>query len=69
MRIVRILAGYLALMVMAAWAHGPAESGWVPLFNGQDLSGWRAHGAEKWVVENGEILGESTVGKYGYLTT
>jgi hypothetical protein len=69
MRIVKILAGYLALMVMAAWAQSPAESGWVPLFNGKDLSGWRAHGAEKWVVENGEILGESTVGKYGYLTT
>jgi hypothetical protein len=69
MRIVRILAGYLALMVMAAWAQNPAESGWVSLFNGKDLSGWRAHGAEKWVVENGEILGESTVGKYGYLTT
>lgn len=69
MRIVKILAGYLALMVMAAWAQGPAESGWVSLFNGKDLSGWRAHGAEKWVVENGEILGESTVGKYGYLTT
>ncbi|MCJ7503882.1 MAG: DUF1080 domain-containing protein, partial [Acidobacteriia bacterium] len=49
-------------MVMAAWAQGPAESGWVSLFNGKDLSGWRAHGAEKWVVENGEILGESTVG-------
>ena len=69
MRIVRILAGYLALMVMAAWAQNPAESGWVSLFNGKDLSGWRAYGAEKWVVENGEILGESTAGKYGYLTT
>jgi len=69
MRIVKILAVNLALAVMVAWAQGPAESGWAPLFNGKDLSGWRAYGAEKWVVENGEILGESTVGKYGYLTT
>jgi hypothetical protein len=69
MRIVKILAVNLALAVMAAWAQSSAESGWVSLFNGKDLSGWRAHGAEKWVVEDGEIVGESTVGKYGYLTT
>jgi len=46
-----------------------AEHGWIPLFNGQDLSGWKTHGAERWVVEDGAILGESTAGKYGYLTT
>jgi len=57
------------LAASAAWAQAPAESGWVPLFNGKDLSGWKNNGAEKWVVENGEIVGESTVGKYGYLTT
>ena len=27
------------------------------------------NGQEKWVVEDGTILGESTVGHYGYLTT
>jgi hypothetical protein len=69
MRIVKILAGYLAVAAVAVWAQGPAESGWVPLFNGRDLAGWRAYGAEKWVVEDGEIVGESTAGKYGYLTT
>ena len=46
-----------------------AERGWIPLFNGKDLSGWQAQGAERWVVEDGAILGESTTGKYGYLTT
>jgi len=47
----------------------PAQEGWVPLFNGKDLTGWKNNGAEKWVVEDGAILGESTVGHYGYLTT
>ncbi len=46
-----------------------AGNGWVSLFNGKDLSGWRNNGGEKWVAENGTILGESTAGKYGYLTT
>jgi len=41
----------------------------VPLFNGQNLSGWTVHGAERWVVEDGAIVSESTAGKYGYLTT
>ena len=44
-------------------------SGWVPLFNGKDLSGWKNNGQEKWIVEDGSILCESTANKYGYLTT
>jgi hypothetical protein len=42
---------------------------WVPLFNGNDLSGWKVNGDEKWVVDQGTILGQSTANKYGYLTT
>lgn len=45
------------------------SSAWVSLFNGKDLSGWKNNGEEKWVVENGTILCESTANKYGYLTT
>lgn len=45
------------------------EHGWVPLFNGKDLSGWKNNGQEKWVVDQGTILCESTANKYGYLTT
>ncbi len=52
-----------------ASGQAPAGSGWVPLFNGKDLSGWRNNGEEKWVAENGTILCESKAGKYGYLTT
>jgi hypothetical protein len=48
----------------------PAEqNAWTSLFNGQDLTGWKINGTEKWVVDDGTILGESTTGKYGYLTT
>ncbi len=40
------------------------------LFNGKDLSGWTAHGTEKWYVENGELICESGPDKeYGYLST
>ncbi|MBI4164634.1 MAG: DUF1080 domain-containing protein [Acidobacteria bacterium] len=48
---------------------GFAREGWKPLFNGKDLSGWRAYGNEKWTVENGSILGEAVTDKYGYLVT
>jgi Domain of Unknown Function (DUF1080) len=50
-------------------SQAPAGSGWVPLFNGKDLSGWKNNGDEKWVAEQGTILCESTANKYGYLTT
>ncbi|MCB0519120.1 MAG: DUF1080 domain-containing protein [Lewinellaceae bacterium] len=47
----------------------PGE-GSISLFNGKDLSGWTAHGKEKWYVESGDLVCESGpyVG-YGYLST
>lgn len=42
---------------------------WKSLFNGKDLSGWKNNGQEKWIVEDGTILCESTANKYGYLST
>jgi hypothetical protein len=57
------------LLATPAAAQTPGGKGWVALFNGKDLSGWVNNGQEKWVVEDGTILGESTVGHYGYLTT
>ncbi len=47
----------------------PSQRAWVRLFNGKDLDGWSVKGRERWVVDHGTILGESTVGHYGYLTT
>jgi hypothetical protein len=59
----------LFLVTAQAFAQATAEKSWVSLFDGKDLSGWKTNGSEKWVVDDGAILGESTVGKYGYLTT
>jgi hypothetical protein len=59
----------LFLVTAQAFAQATAEKPWVSLFDGTDLSGWKTNGAEKWVVDDGAILGESTVGKYGYLTS
>lgn len=40
------------------------------LFNGKDLSGWKAYGTEKWYVEDGLLVSESGPdAKYGYLAT
>lgn len=54
---------------LGAAGQAPRESGWLPLFNGKDLTGWKKNGDEKWIVEQGTILCESTANKYGYLTT
>lgn len=40
------------------------------IFNGKNLSGWTAHGTERWYVEKGELICESGPDKqYGYLST
>ena len=66
-----LVAGFafVLLLVLGALAEAPAKPGCVPPFNGKDLSGWKANDDEKWIVEQGTILGESTANKYGYLTT
>ena len=42
---------------------------WESLFNGEDLSGWKKVGNEKWVVEGGAIHGAGISDEYGYLAT
>ena len=66
------IGAFLAVMLFAGFAtvaQARPEDGWVPLFNGKDLTGWKKNGDEKWVAEQGTILCESTANKYGYLTT
>ena len=67
-RIVCALAS-IFLLALASASQPRRESGWTPLFNGKDLSGWKNNGDEKWVVEQGTILCQSAANKYGYLTT
>ena len=69
---VKRIGVFVAIVLMVGLtvvAQAPREGGWVPLFNGTDLNGWKKNGDEKWVVEKGTILCESTANKYGYLTT
>lgn len=39
-----------------------SATGWFDLFNGKDLTGWTVMGVKGWTVENGYILGKTTVG-------
>jgi hypothetical protein len=67
----RFLFFFVTLIALgfSAIAQAPPDRGWVSLFNGTDLSGWKNNGEEKWIVEHGTIFCESTANKYGYLTT
>ena len=64
-----LVALFGLLLASQAFAQAPKGKGWIALFDGKDLKGWINNGQEKWVFDNGTILGESTVGHYGYLTT
>jgi 3-keto-disaccharide hydrolase len=64
----RALAALVFFLPTAAVLAAPAGKS-VRLFNGKDLAGWKPHGAERWVVDNGEILGETLTREYGYLST
>jgi len=69
---VKRCAGIIAVALFlgyGALAQAPPEGGWVPIFNGKDLTGWKKNGDETWLAEQGTILCESTANKYGYLTT
>lgn len=59
---------WAALLAVAA-AAGAQEGAWLPLFNGHDLRGWKNHGQERWLVEDGELLGEAVTREYGYLAS
>lgn len=59
----------LALLLVPSFTPAQDSAAWVPLFNGKDLTGWTNNGHNKWVAEDGTILGESTTKEYGYLTT
>ena len=59
-----LLAG---AMVMAA--EEGKEEGFVPLFNGKDLTGWEGD-AKLWIVENGVLIGRSPgIGYNDFLAT
>ena len=59
-----------ALCVCAGLAAVRAEEPkWTPLFNGQDLAGWKQQGTAIYKVEDGCLVGTQTDGKGGDLFT
>jgi len=58
----------LVLAVLAMLTGGTAmaadEKGWVQLFNGKDLTGWKTHPDDKakWEVKDGILIGSGPVG-------
>ena len=65
------MSRYLLLaFLFPAFVANIANAQKTSIFNGKDLTGWTAHGTEKWYVENGELICESGPDKeYGYLST
>ncbi len=55
----------ISICVHSSVSNEPAAQGWVPLFNGKDLTGWTVKCKEKdrsksfWQVDNGTILANS----------
>ncbi len=58
----------MALLASLAFALS-AQTEWVSLFNGHDLSGWEPVGVEKWEAVDGAIHGQTLTKNYGYLQT
>lgn len=60
----------LIVMVLIGVLIFPSCTSTQNIFNGQDLTGWKIHGTEKWYVDNGDLICESGPDKgYGYLAT
>jgi len=50
------VAGLWAAGTVGAQEQG-AQAEWTPLFNGKDLTGWKAEGKAVWTVEDGHLVG------------
>ncbi len=62
-----IIFSLLTLFIFPIGALPDEDSPKISLFNGTDLNGWHSVGGGKWTVENGEIVGETGTGEYGWL--
>ncbi|WP_164102204.1 family 16 glycoside hydrolase [Candidatus Laterigemmans baculatus] len=52
-----------ATRISASAPPEPGTAGWMPLFNGQNLQGWaQKNGTARYTVEDGVIVGRTTVG-------
>jgi hypothetical protein len=55
---------FVAVEPVLASEEGKAEDGWVKLFNGKDLTGWKKHPDDKakWEVVDGTLVGTGPAG-------
>ena len=66
---------YAAAWAVAAWAVEAeqvkgGEEGWIKLFNGKNIKGWKTVGEAAWTVEKGVLIGrQGPGGKVGELLT
>lgn len=71
MRVASLIALLVGMTALSA-PEASAETGWRPLFNGKDLSGWRGYKTEvppgRWRVQNGALV-LGTEGTPGDLVT
>ncbi len=67
--VIALTAGGLWLEAQTPPRPADLSPRWAPLFNGKDLGGWRVIGKERWVVEDGTILGESINKGNGFIKT
>jgi len=59
-----VFACLFAVAPLLASEEGRAEEGWVKLFNGKDLTGWKKHPDDnaKWEVVHGTLVGTGPAG-------
>lgn len=58
---------FALLAVVGCTATARAEEGWISLFNGKDLTGWKANEPASWTVVDGMLHGEGAVSHLYYI--
>lgn len=54
---ISLMAALLSLGISASFAEEkPLPEGWISLFNGKDLTGWKASEGADWKIDKGEIV-------------
>src|SRR5262245_22012002 len=61
------LAAICFVAITGRISTAPAQSGWVPLFDGKSLEGWNQTGDVNWRVVDGAIVADK--GTLGYLVS
>ncbi len=61
--LVSVIAALAALALVPALTADYVQAAedkndWLPLFNGEDLTGWEAEGGADWKVEEGQLIGQ-----------